>query len=80
MLRVHGPGPVFFERVVPEGGVTFDGYFIPEGTVSDIGGITSTANLKLRVFRQSVVRLTAHISTREFILDHTLWTPCDGSG
>jgi len=34
IMRVHGPTSVYLERLVPEGGVTLDGYFIPEGTVS----------------------------------------------
>jgi len=33
-LRVHGPASFYSERVVPEGGATLDGYFLPEGTVS----------------------------------------------
>jgi len=34
VLRARGPGSIFLERVVPAGGATLDGYFLPEGTVS----------------------------------------------
>ena len=38
ILRVHGPASIFLERVVPKGGATLEGYFLPEGTVSNILG------------------------------------------
>ncbi|KZV94356.1 cytochrome P450 [Exidia glandulosa HHB12029] len=33
VLRVHGPAPGFFERVVPRGGAYLAGRFIPGGTI-----------------------------------------------
>lgn len=46
VLRVHGPAPMFLERVVPAGGATLGGWMLPGGTVVGAQAWTAHRNDK----------------------------------
>lgn len=48
VLRVHGPAPMFLERVVPAGGAALGGWMIPGGTV--VGAQAWTAHRNSQFF------------------------------
>ncbi|KZV99478.1 cytochrome P450 [Exidia glandulosa HHB12029] len=48
VMRVHGPAPTFFERIVPEQGAYLSGHFLPGGTI--VGGQSWTSHRDPKLF------------------------------